>query len=72
MLDTHLEVKLKKQLQGEIPILCAYQKMKAEVILGDTVRKPFNLPPKEGAVLILLYRKGIYDSDICVLSAEGP
>ena len=25
MLDTHLEVKLKKQLQGEIPILCAYE-----------------------------------------------
>ena len=37
--------------------------MRAEVIFGDTVRKPFNSPPKEGAVLILLYRKGIFDSD---------
>ena len=63
MLDTRLEVKLKKKLQGEIPILCAYEKMRAKIILGDTVRKPFNLPPKEGAVLILLYRQDIYDSD---------
>ena len=63
MLDTHLEVKLKKKFQGKIPILCAYEKMRANVILGDTIRKPFNLPPKEGAVLILLYRQDTHASD---------
>ena len=63
MLDTKLEIKLREQLQGEIPTLCAYRKMRAKVILGDTVHKPFKLPPKKGAVLILLYRQDIYSSD---------
>ena len=63
MLDIQLEVKLREQFQGEIPILCAYEKMRTKVILGNTVRRPFKFPPKEGAVLILLYRQDIYASD---------
>ena len=63
MLDIQLEVKLREQFQGEIPILCDYEKMRTKVILGNTVRRPFKFPPKEGAVLILLYRQDIYASD---------
>ena len=63
MLDTHLEVKLKKQLQGEIPILCAYEKMRAKVIHGDTVYKPFNPTSKRGCGIDIVISKRIYDSD---------
>ena len=63
MLDIQLEAKLREQFRVEIPILCAYEKMRTKVILGNTVRRPFKLPPKEGAVLILLYRQDIYASD---------
>ena len=63
MLDIQLEVKLREQFQVEIPILCDYEKMRTKVILGNTVRRPFKFPPKEGAVLILLYRQDIYASD---------
>ena len=63
MLDTQLEEKLRKHLKGEIPVWCAYEKMRANVIHGNGFRKPFKLSPKEGAVLILLYREDKYASD---------
>ena len=55
MLDTQLEEMLRKRLQGALPGNLAHEKMRAQIIHEDAARKPFQLSPKEGAVLILLY-----------------
>ena len=63
MLDVHLEEKLTKHLQGELPGFRAHEKMRAKVIHEDVARKPFLVPAKEGAVLVLLYREDVHASD---------
>ena len=55
MLDAHLEGILRKRLQGKLPGAHAQDKMRAHIIHEKANRKPFELPPQEGAVMILLY-----------------
>ena len=55
MLDTPLKETLRKRLQGELPGNLAHEEMRAQIIHEEAARKPFELSPKEGAVLILLY-----------------
>ena len=55
MLDAQLEETLRKRLQGALPGTLAQDKMRSHIIHDKANRKLFELPPKEGAVMILLY-----------------